>query len=233
MTAHASSSSWRCRPPRRAGPAPRLLDEDVAHGAGGGEEEVPPGLPTDVALVGEPQVRLMHQGRRLQGLPGRQVGHAVTGELVQLLVHDRQELIRRRGVAGLGGPQQLGDTFDRLAGHELGNSRKKVGAISLVFSALELRTARAIRAATRPPHCSATAWRSFRTVLVYGHDPRPTGPCVPDTWIHTPHEALVSPSAGVRGMAIDVPLGSPMEEPAMVLNRWFRRSSVPASNGCR
>ena len=56
----------------------------------------------------------MHQGRRLQGLPGRQVGHAGAGQLVQLLVHDRQQPIRRRGVAGLGGPQQFSDVFDRL-----------------------------------------------------------------------------------------------------------------------
>src|SRR5262245_64990345 len=35
---------------------------------------------------------------------------------------------------------------------------------------------------------------------------------------------------GVRGMAIDTPLGSPMEEPAMILNRWYRQPSVPASN---
>src|SRR5262245_27026891 len=32
-------------------------------------------------------------------------------------------------------------------------------------------------------------------------------------------------------MAIDTPLSSPMEEPAMILNRWYRQPSVPASNG--
>src|SRR5438034_164256 len=36
--------------PHRAGLAPGLLDEDVAHGAGGGEEEVLPRLPANVAL---------------------------------------------------------------------------------------------------------------------------------------------------------------------------------------
>src|SRR5262245_65745730 len=43
--------------------------------------------------------------------------------------------------------------------------------------------------------------------------------------------AAVFPTArrpGVRGMAIDTPLGSPMEEPAMILNRWYRGSD---SNG--
>src|SRR5262249_33728355 len=58
--------------PHGAGLAPRLLDEDVAHGAGGGEEEVPPRLPGDVALVGQAPVRPVERRRRLQGLPWRQ-----------------------------------------------------------------------------------------------------------------------------------------------------------------
>src|SRR5262249_44073680 len=54
--------------PRRAGLAPRLLDEDVAHGPGCGDEEMPPGLPGQVVPVGEAQVDLVDKGRRLQGL---------------------------------------------------------------------------------------------------------------------------------------------------------------------
>jgi hypothetical protein len=110
--------------PRGAGLAPRLLDEDVAHDAGGGEEEVLPRLPGDVALVGQPQVRLVHQGRRLQGLAGGQVSHASAGQLVQLLIHDSHQALRRRGVASLSRPQQFRDGLDRARGHRFRNSQK-------------------------------------------------------------------------------------------------------------
>jgi hypothetical protein len=52
---------------------------------------------------------------------------------VQLLVNHRQELIRSSGIAGLGGPQQFGDTFDRLAGHEPRNPRKKLAPFPWYF----------------------------------------------------------------------------------------------------
>jgi len=62
----------------RAGLAPGLLDQDVAHGPAGGEEEVPPGLPGG-GLVGQPQVGLVDQGGRLQGLARRQPAHPRPG----------------------------------------------------------------------------------------------------------------------------------------------------------
>src|SRR6516225_10827346 len=112
--------------PYRAGLAPRLLDEDVAHGAGGGEEEVLPGLPADVALVGQAQVGLVDQRRRLQGLAGRQLGHAGAGQLAKLLIHDGQQALRRGGVAGLSRPQQFRDGLDRLGRHGVCNPQKKL-----------------------------------------------------------------------------------------------------------
>src|SRR5262245_696653 len=116
--------------PHGAGLAPRLLDEDVAHGAGGGEEEVLPRLPGDVALVGQAQVGLVDQGRRLQRLAGRQLGHAGAGQLVQLLVHDGHQVFRRGRVAGLSRLQQLRDGLDRLGRHETRNPQKKLGPFS-------------------------------------------------------------------------------------------------------
>ena len=47
----------------------------------------------------QPQVRLVDQGRRLQRLPGLFMGQALGGELAQLVVHQRQQLFGRGGVA--------------------------------------------------------------------------------------------------------------------------------------
>jgi hypothetical protein len=66
------------------------------------------------------------QGRRLQGLAGRQVGHAGAGDLMQLLVHDRYQTLRRGGVARLGGLQQFRDGLDRPGGHGSRNPKKKL-----------------------------------------------------------------------------------------------------------
>jgi hypothetical protein len=45
------------------------------------------------------------------------VGHAGPGQLVQLLVHNGQQPLRRAGVAGLGGKQQLRDRLVRFDWH--------------------------------------------------------------------------------------------------------------------
>ena len=66
----------------------------------------------------------MDQGGRLQGLAGGQVGHAGAGQLVQLLVHDGHQALRRRDVAGLSCLQQFRDGLDRLGGHGLGIRKK-------------------------------------------------------------------------------------------------------------
>ncbi len=48
---------------------PGRVDQDTAHGLGGGGEEVPAAVPVlGLLLAHQPQVRLMHQRGRLQGL---------------------------------------------------------------------------------------------------------------------------------------------------------------------
>ena len=60
-------------------------------------------------LVHQPQVGLMDQGRGLQRLPGRLLGHPLGGELAQLVVDERQELLRGVRVALLDGAQDSSD----------------------------------------------------------------------------------------------------------------------------
>ena len=83
------------------GLAASLLDQDVAHGPGGSEEEVPPALESHGAVAGNPQVCLVNQGRRLERVSRRLPCHARPRELVQLIVDQRQQLRGRLGIAGL------------------------------------------------------------------------------------------------------------------------------------
>jgi hypothetical protein len=55
------------------------------------------------------------------------VGHAGAGQLLQLLIDDRQQPLRRRGIARLGGTQQLRDGLVGFGRHGW-ESAKKVGA---------------------------------------------------------------------------------------------------------
>jgi hypothetical protein len=87
--------------PLRPGLAPRLFDQDVAHGTGGGEEEVLPALPAHGAVAGDPQIGLVDQGSGLEGLTRRLVGQLLGGELAQLVVDERQQFGRRLSVPGL------------------------------------------------------------------------------------------------------------------------------------
>jgi hypothetical protein len=108
-----------------------------------------PRLPADVALVGQAQVGLVDQGGRLQGLAGRQVGHAGAGQLVQFLVHGRQQPLRRPGLAGLGGTQQFRDGLVQLSRHG-SESAKKLAPLFPQLSAVKRTTARAIPTGHQP-----------------------------------------------------------------------------------
>jgi hypothetical protein len=57
----------------------------------------------------QPQVRLMHQGRRLEGLTGLLLGQLGRRQLAQLVVDQRQELLGGVWVAVLDGIQQVAD----------------------------------------------------------------------------------------------------------------------------
>src|SRR5262249_28658241 len=84
------------------------LDEDAAHGLGGRGEEVAPALPLrGVFGAPPPQVRLVYQRGRLQGLAEPLLGPLLGGALAQLVVDQRQQLLRGGGVALLDGRQDV------------------------------------------------------------------------------------------------------------------------------
>ena len=85
------------RPRAWHGAAPGALDEDAAHGLGGGGEEVSAAVPMLRFLhVHQPQVRLVDQRGGLERLAGLFLGQLLAGELPQFVVDQRQELRRRR-----------------------------------------------------------------------------------------------------------------------------------------
>src|SRR5262249_34920384 len=89
---------------------PGAVEQDAAHGLGGGREEVPAGVPgRPPAGPHQPEVRLVDEGGRLEGLTRGLLGHPGGGELAQLVVDEREQVGRGLGVAGPDGRQDLGD----------------------------------------------------------------------------------------------------------------------------
>jgi hypothetical protein len=69
------------------------FDEDAAHGLGRGGEEMAAAVPVPLGFgVHQPQVGLVNQGGRLEGLAGLLLGHLRGGQLAQLVVDQWQEL---------------------------------------------------------------------------------------------------------------------------------------------
>jgi hypothetical protein len=75
-------------------PAANLLDQDAAHGLGSRGEEVATAIPVLRLLdTHQPEVRLMHQGGRLEGLAGLLLRQALGRQPAQLVVDQRQQLL--------------------------------------------------------------------------------------------------------------------------------------------
>ena len=75
------------------------IDEDAAHGLGRGGEKVRAVGPRGLPVAAQPQPRFVDEGRGLQGLAGRFAGHARGGEPAQLIINERQQLVRSRRIA--------------------------------------------------------------------------------------------------------------------------------------
>ena len=79
----------------------RILHQYPPHRLRRSRKEVPPAVPLlNLLHIHQPQVRLVHQRRGLQRLARLLVGQLGGGQFAQLLVDQRQQLLRSGWVAG-------------------------------------------------------------------------------------------------------------------------------------
>src|SRR5439155_3487169 len=107
------------------------FDEDPPHGLGGGGEEVPAAVPVWGLLdIDQADVGFVDQGGGLQRLAWPFVRHLFGRQLAQLVVDQRQELLRGVRVAFLQRRQDAGDIAhtvkDNRRGDHLPYARKGV-----------------------------------------------------------------------------------------------------------
>ena len=88
--------------PFRAGLPAGGLDQDVPHGLSRRGEEVAAAVP-QAARVGadQPQVSLVHEGRRLERLPRRLARQLPRRQATELVIDQREQLLHRPRVAVL------------------------------------------------------------------------------------------------------------------------------------
>src|SRR5690606_16181701 len=79
---------------------PRGVHQYSPHRLGCGGKKVPSVVPVlRILRTHQPQIGLMDQSSRLQCLPGLLLGNPGGGELAKLVVNQRQQLLRRGGIA--------------------------------------------------------------------------------------------------------------------------------------
>src|SRR5262249_31716901 len=91
-------------------PVAGAIDEDAAHGLRCGGKEMSASVPVLLcAGADQAQIGLVDQGGGLERLSRLLVGELLGGELAQLVVDQRKEMLRGRGVALLAGTKDLCD----------------------------------------------------------------------------------------------------------------------------
>jgi hypothetical protein len=87
---------------------------NAAHGLGGRCEEITSAVPALGPFgIDQPQIRLVDERRGLQCLPGLLVRQFLRGQLAEFVVDERQQLLRRVGIAPLNRRQNLRDVRHR------------------------------------------------------------------------------------------------------------------------
>jgi hypothetical protein len=86
-----------------------MIHQDAPHQARRDPEKVRAILPADPAGVRQPEERLVHQGRGLQGVPAALAAHVPSREAAELRFHERRQPFERTVIAVRPRPQQLGD----------------------------------------------------------------------------------------------------------------------------
>jgi len=76
-----------------------MIHENASHDGGRNSEKVRPALPVDLFQFGEPEISLMNQRRRLQGVMAAFVAQTRRGDPAKLLVNKRYEPLFSRFVS--------------------------------------------------------------------------------------------------------------------------------------
>jgi hypothetical protein len=80
-----------------------MIDQDAPHHLTRDSEELPAVLPHDLPLIDQPQICLVHEGRRLQRVPAAFAAQLPSRPPAQVLIHDRHELVAGGGIASTPG----------------------------------------------------------------------------------------------------------------------------------
>jgi hypothetical protein len=86
-----------------------VVDEEMAHGLGGGGKKVGAIFERRVVPADETKPDFMHQGGGLEGVTGRVVRHFIRRQLAQFCIDQRQQFIGGPGVTALDGFQNAGN----------------------------------------------------------------------------------------------------------------------------
>jgi hypothetical protein len=101
-----------------------IVDQDLSHQAKGYRQKMPPVLGVKGALVDKSQMSLMDQGCALKSMSGTHALKMVPGNIAQVLVNRRNQLLERPLVPGFPAHQKLGYRLGRWLRHrQLGRKR--------------------------------------------------------------------------------------------------------------
>ena len=106
--------------------APGVIHEDPPDHLRSDGKEVHAVPPADPRLVDHAEVRLVHQGRGLQGVAGGHADHPAAGQPPQLLVDQCQQRRGGTAVAVSDGAEQPRDGLRRLAAHPAPNEKTRI-----------------------------------------------------------------------------------------------------------
>jgi len=87
----------------------RVIDENAPHHLRDHRQELCPVLPVGIPLIDEAEIRLVHEGRRLQGVSCAFAPELCSGTSPQLTIHERHRPIAGVQIAPGPGTQETRD----------------------------------------------------------------------------------------------------------------------------
>src|SRR5581483_8256322 len=120
--------------------AARAIDEDAAHGLGGGAKEMGAAIKLGRGAAGEAEPGFVNKRGGLERLAGGFAGHFGGGQFAQFLVNEGQEGIGALGFATVDGLEQAGDFAHGVGMEAASRARRTVMVWSLQSGAERLQS---------------------------------------------------------------------------------------------